>query len=88
MNIYELEGVRNVAGKLTGGTVKVDWCVPEDTLAMADEVKLLDVTPEVILKKGSKTEVSSRNMKKNRGRDYLFHRSNLAVLRELALRFF
>ncbi|MFB9760159.1 universal stress protein [Ectobacillus funiculus] len=86
VNIYELEGVRNVAGKLTGGTVKVDWCVPEDTLAMADEVKLLDVTPEVILKRIQDGSIEQKH-EENRGRDYLFHRSNLAVLRELALRF-
>jgi two-component system sensor histidine kinase KdpD len=86
VNIFELEGVRGVAGKLTGGNVRVNCSVPEDTLALADEVKLLDVTPEVILHRLQEGEIEQLHEKK-KGRDNLFHRSNLAVLRELALRF-
>lgn len=86
VNIYELEGVRGIADKLTGGKVKVNCTVPEDTLALADEVKLLDVTPEVILNRLQEGEIELQN-EESRGRDNLFHRSNLAVLRELALRF-
>ncbi|MEH7505410.1 universal stress protein [Neobacillus drentensis] len=86
VNIYELEGVRGIADKLTGGKVKVNCSVPEDTLALADEVKLLDVTPEVILNRIQEGEIEQIHEEK-RGRYHLFHRSNLAVLRELALRF-
>lgn len=86
INIYELEGVRGIADKLTGGKVKVSCSVPEDTLAQADEVKLLDVTPEVILGRLQEGEIELQHEEK-RGRDNLFHRSNLAVLRELSLRF-
>ncbi|MED4241150.1 universal stress protein [Priestia megaterium] len=86
VNIYELEGVSHIAGKLTGRTVKVDSCVSENTLAMADEVKLLDVTPEVILNRIQEGSIEHGHEKKL-GRDHLFHRGNLAVLRELALRF-
>jgi two-component system, OmpR family, sensor histidine kinase KdpD len=86
VNIYELEGVRGIADKLTGGKVKVNCSVPEDTLALADEVKLLDVTPEVILNRLHEGEIDHLHEEK-RGRNNLFHRSNLAVLRELALRF-
>ena len=85
VNIYELEGVKKVAEKLTGIKVKVDQCVPENTLAQADEVKLVDVTPESILKRiqeGSIINSSSKTKK----RESLFHRNNLAVLRELSLR--
>ncbi|MEH7590821.1 histidine kinase, partial [Priestia megaterium] len=86
VNIYELEGVSDVASKLTGHTVKVNSYVPENTLAMADEVKLLDVTPEVILNRIEEGSIEHRHEKKQ-GRDHLFRRDNLAVLRELALRF-
>lgn len=86
VNIYELEGVRGIAGRLTGGNVKVDSIVPEETLDLADEVKLLDVTPEVILKRLQEGDIEQQHEQKRR-RDNLFHRSNLAVLRELALRF-
>ncbi len=85
VNIYELEGARGIADKLTGGKVKVRCSVPEDTLALADEVKLLDVTPEVILKRLQEGDIEIRQEEKRV--DNLFHRSNLAVLRELALRF-
>ncbi|MBV7506541.1 universal stress protein [Bacillus sp. sid0103] len=86
LNIYELEGVRGIADKLTGGKVKVHCSVPEDTLALADEVKLLDVTPEAILTRIQEGDIEQIHEEK-RGRYHLFHRSNLAVLRELALRF-
>ncbi|MDQ0200637.1 universal stress protein [Neobacillus ginsengisoli] len=86
VNIYELEGVRGIADKLTGGRVRVNCSVPEDTLALADEVKLLDVTPEVILSRLQEGDIEISH-EENRGRDNLFHRNNLAVLRELALRF-
>lgn len=84
VNIYELEGVRGIADKLTGGKVKVGCTVPEDTLVLADEVKLLDVSPEVILNRLQEGELrhEEKQIQNN-----LFHRSNLAVLRELALRF-
>ncbi|WP_026567585.1 universal stress protein [Bacillus sp. UNC41MFS5] len=87
VNIYELEGMKGIADKMTGGKVKVHCIVPEDTLAQADEVKLLDVTPEVILTRLQEGDIKV-DYEEKRGRDKLFHRSNLTVLRELALRFF
>ncbi|MEH7438017.1 universal stress protein [Neobacillus drentensis] len=86
VNIYELEGIRGIADKLTGGKVKVGCTVPEDTLALADEVKLLDVPPEVILNRLQEGEIDLQNEEKGKGVN-LLHPSNLAVLRELALRF-
>ena len=84
VNIYELEGINELAEKMIGG-VKVDCFIPEDTLAMADEVKLIDVTPEVILNRWQEGIIDSIHVQK-RGRDLLFQRSNLAILRELSLR--
>ncbi|QFK70046.1 histidine kinase [Pradoshia sp. D12] len=80
MNIYELNGVREIVEKLLGIKVQVDHCVPDDTLAMADEVKLLDVTPDQILNRLQDGNID-RVLKEK-----LFKRANLAVLRELALR--
>lgn len=87
VNIYELEGVGYEVGKLMGKNVKIDCFIPENTLALADEVKLLDVTPEVILTRVQEGSIEQKH-EKSKGRDHFFHRSNLAVLRELALRFF
>jgi two-component system sensor histidine kinase KdpD len=86
INIYELEGVKPLADKLTGGNVKISCSVPENTLVLADEVKLLDVTPEVILSRIQDGEIDMQH-EENRERETLFQRNNLAVLRELALRF-
>ncbi|MFB7142226.1 histidine kinase [Gottfriedia sp. NPDC056225] len=84
MNIYEIKEVYDEATKLTDGKVKGSFFVPEETLALADEVKLLDVTPEVILQR-SKEDFYNKD--ENQKHSQLFHKSNLAVLRELALRF-
>lgn len=86
VNIFELEDVKGIANKLTGGKVQVHCSVPEDTLALADEVKLLDVTPEVILHRLQQGEIEYPN-DKSRTNDKLYHRGNLAVLRELSLRY-
>ncbi|XRG79411.1 universal stress protein [Rossellomorea sp. GAMAL-10_SWC] len=79
MNIYEIKEVNDEAEKLTGGNVKGNLFVAEDTLSLADEVKLLDVTPEVILQRSKEDGKINRHS--------LLHKSNLAVLRELSLRF-
>ncbi|WP_282439803.1 universal stress protein [Gottfriedia acidiceleris] len=84
MNIYEIKEVYDEAEKLTGGKVRSNLFVPEETLALADEVRLLDVTPEVILQRSNE---DYDNKGENKKRHQLFHKSNLAVLRELALRF-
>lgn len=86
INIYELEGVREVAEKLLGMKVQVDHCLPENTLAMADEVKLLDVTPEEILNRLQEGSIE-QSQEERKKRQKLFRRDNLAVLRELSLRF-
>jgi two-component system sensor histidine kinase KdpD len=86
VNIYELEDVKPIADKLTGGRVKVNCSVPENILSFADEVKLLDVPPEVILNRFQEGNINFHH-EQNRGWNKLFRRNNLAVLRELALRY-
>lgn len=82
VNIYELAGMKELAERLTRTQVQIDQCVPEDTLSLADEVKLLDVTPEAILKRLQEEDGDAI-----RSNHPLFRRDNLHVLRELALRF-
>lgn len=78
VNVYELEGVRELARKLAG--VEVKTTVPSDTLEMADEVRLIDVTPETILKRLEEGNLSGQKER------HLFLKGNIGVLRELALR--
>ncbi|WP_040948891.1 histidine kinase [Gorillibacterium massiliense] len=78
VNVYELEVYREMAQKLTG--IAAEETVPVDALESADEVVLLDVTPEMILKRLEEGHIK-------RVKDpSLFRRGNIAVLRELALR--
>lgn len=78
INVYELEGADEIALKLTG--IRAEVTVPANTLEMADEVRLIDVSPETMLKRinegilGGQTHPS------------ISRRGNLGVLRELSLR--
>ncbi|SEC45622.1 histidine kinase [Paenibacillus sp. GP183] len=78
VNVYELAGAKEMAKKLTG--IEVTETVPSDTLELADEVRLIDVTPETIL-----SRMAEGNLKVNQDKS-VFKRGNLGVLRELALR--
>ncbi|WP_144551509.1 universal stress protein [Peribacillus simplex] len=83
INIYELKGVKKVAEQLLNLPLQVEVTLPEDTLTKADEVRLLDVTPEAILKRLQNGEIG----KKNEGTLQFYNNGNLATLRELSLRF-
>ncbi|MDQ0914544.1 histidine kinase [Paenibacillus sp. V4I5] len=78
VNVYELEGYTELAQRLTG--IEVEHTVPADTLEMADEVRLIDVTPETIL-----SRLAEGHLKVHKD-NAVFKRGNLGVLRELALR--
>lgn len=86
LNIYELQGVKQIVEKQLGVPINVKHCVPENTLVLADEVKLLDVTPNVILNRLQNRE-NVEDYRDEKGREVLFQRDNLAVLREIALRY-
>lgn len=78
VNVYELDGVTRLAHRLTG--IRAEDTVPAETLELADEVRLIDVTPETMLQR-----LSEGNL--NGVKDVsLLKRGNLGVLRELALR--
>ncbi|RTE00745.1 universal stress protein [Paenibacillus whitsoniae] len=77
VNVYELEGITELARKLTG--IEVRETVPTNTLEIADEVRLIDVTPEMLLDRLSDGHLQQNNRR-------LFQRGNLGKLRELALR--
>ncbi|MFM9278153.1 histidine kinase [Paenibacillus jiagnxiensis] len=77
INVYELEGYHELAQKLTG--IKAEETVPAETLDLADEVRLIDVTPESILARLSEGALEARLAS-------LSQRNTLGKLRELALR--
>ncbi|TNJ59632.1 histidine kinase [Paenibacillus hemerocallicola] len=77
VNVYELEDVRAVAKKLTG--IEVSETVPADTLEKADEVVLIDVTPETMLNRVAEGTLRGQSAE-------MLKRGNLAILREMSLR--
>lgn len=78
VNIYELDGMTELVQKLVG--IQVKETVPADTLELADEVRLIDVSPETLLQR-----LADGNLR-NIPDKAVFNRGNLGVLRELALR--
>ena len=78
INVYELAGVGETIFQMTG--IRAEETVPLNTLEIADEVRLIDVSPETILKRieegvlGGETHPALSRM------------GNLGVLRELSLR--
>lgn len=80
VNVYELEGVNDLAQKLTG--IEAETTVPAGTLELADEVRLIDVSPETILQRLNEGHLRGLQVK-----DPAFmKRGNIGKLRELALR--
>ncbi|MFC5469296.1 histidine kinase [Cohnella suwonensis] len=80
VNVYELEGVKELALRLTG--IEAEATIPAHTLELADEVRLIDVSPETILKRLNEGHLPNLNLKD----PTLLKRGNIGKLRELALR--
>lgn len=78
INVYELEGADEAALKWTG--IRAECTVPAHTLELADEVRLIDVSPETILQRIKEGVLGEHT------HPAISMRGNLAVLRELSLR--
>lgn len=83
VNIQHLESLNDVIKKITG--IEVRETVPDKIVENADEVVMIDITPEALqnrLKRGNiyKTEIIERAL------NNFFRRGNLNALREIALR--
>ncbi|WP_135547791.1 histidine kinase [Paenibacillus cymbidii] len=78
INVYELDGEDELVYKLTG--IRSEETVPADTLELADEVRLIDVSPETMLKRIDEGILGDHT------HPALSRRGNLGVLREISLR--
>ncbi len=83
LNIQHLESLSDVVGRITGVTIRET--VPDRMLERADEVILVDLTPDELIArlKDGKVYVPENAA---RAIDNFFRPSNLTALRELALR--
>lgn len=78
INVYELAGAGELIFQKTG--IRVDETVPMNTLELADEVRLIDVSPETILKRIEEGVLGDLT------HPAMSTRGNLGVLREVSLR--
>ena len=83
LNVQHLESVNDMVERLTG--VRVKERVPDWVLREADEVILVDVTPEVLRERLKSGKIYSHD-KIEQSLNNFFTFENLIILRELALR--
>jgi two-component system sensor histidine kinase KdpD len=83
MNVQHLESLNDRVGELTG--VRVRETIPDAVLARADEVVIIDLTPEELLERLRSGKVYPRERIESALNNF-FRIENLAALREVALR--
>ncbi len=83
VNIQHLESLSNLVTQITG--VIVQECIPDRLLEMADEVVVVDVTPETLFVRLLEGKIYPQE-KIEPEMQNLFQHRNLVALRELALR--
>ncbi|MCE9618333.1 MAG: sensor histidine kinase KdpD [Planctomycetes bacterium] len=83
LNIQHVETLNDVVAQITG--VKVHETVPDSVVELADEIELVDLPPDALIErlKAGKVYVPESV---GHAIESFFRRSNLAALRELALR--
>ncbi len=83
VNIQHLESLNDVVAQITG--VRVRETIPDGILDRADEVKLIDLSPEELIQRLREGKVYVPQQAERALRNY-FRPGNLTALRELALR--
>ena len=83
VNVQHLESLNDVVGQITG--IRVFETLPDRVLDGADEVTLVDLSPEELLERLSQGKVYMPQQAEHAVRNF-FRKGNLIALRELALR--
>ena len=83
LNVQHLESVNDIVERITG--IKVRETLPDSVLEDADEVELVDVSPEELLERLDEGKVYTADTAERATRNF-FSKGNLLALRELALR--
>src|SRR5476651_490548 len=83
LNVQHLESLNDVVAQITG--VRVRETVPDSILDRADDIELVDLTPEDLLQRLKDGKVYLPEAAQRAAQNY-FVPGNLAALRELALR--
>jgi len=83
MNVQHLESLNDIVAQMTG--VRVRETVPDRILDMADQVELIDMAPEALIRRMIHGNIYPSEQAK-RALENFFTVRNLAALRDLALR--
>ncbi len=83
LNIQHIESLNDIVGQLTG--VTVNETVPDWVLDEAEEVELVDMSPEALIQRMKHGNIYAPEQAR-RALDHFFTLGNLAALRDLALR--
>lgn len=83
LNIQHVESLNDVVAQIT--RIRVRETVPDSWIDGADEIELIDLTPEDLQKRLAEGKVYIRDQAR-RAVDHFFKPGNLTALRELALR--
>jgi two-component system sensor histidine kinase KdpD len=83
MNVQHLESLNDIVGGITG--VRVWETVPDHVFDKADEVVIVDLSPDDLLQRLKEGKVYLPNQAERAVRNF-FRKGNLIALRELALR--
>jgi two-component system sensor histidine kinase KdpD len=83
MNVQHLESLNDVVAKIT--RIRVRETVPDNILELADEIEVVDLTPEALIDRLNEGKVYVRDQAQRALKHY-FSLGNLTALRELALR--
>lgn len=83
VNVQHLEDVAEEAEEITG--IKVREIIPTSFVKRADEIEVIDVTPETLRQRLRDGSIYSPD-KVEQALNHFFRKSNLSALRELALR--
>src|SRR5271155_2336747 len=83
LNIQHVESLNDVVAQIT--RIRVRETLPDSVLDAAQEIELVDLTPEDLIQRLKEGKVYVRDQAERATRHY-FQRGNLTALRELALR--
>jgi two-component system sensor histidine kinase KdpD len=83
LNVQHLESLNGIVAQITGVTVRET--LPDKVLEEADEVELIDLPPDDLLKRLQEGKVYAPEAAQRAGQNF-FRKGNLTALREMALR--
>ena len=83
LNVQHIESRSEIVKKITGSTIRET--VPDSILEQADEIELVDITPDALLQRLSEGKIYTAERSKQAIENF-FRKGNLTALREMSLR--